>query len=103
MQTSLDNVLSQSDVIVCLVPLTPGTHGMISTRELDLIPSGRVFVNVSRGPVIDSDALIARLKRGDITAGLDVFDPEPIPPDCELIHLPNVFLSPHIGYYDGDH
>ena len=43
-----------------------------------------------------SDALIARLKRGDIIAGLDVFDPEPIPPDSEIIHLPNVFLSPHI-------
>ena len=56
---------------------------MIGHRELDLIPSNAVFVNVSRGVVVDSDALIERLKRGDIVAGLDVFDPEPIPPDSE--------------------
>jgi phosphoglycerate dehydrogenase-like enzyme len=101
-QTTLDNVLSQCDVVVCLLPLTPATRGMIGQRELDLIPSGAVFVNVSRGAVVDSAALIARLKRGDIIAGLDVFDPEPIPPDSEIIHLPNVFLSPHVGAHTGD-
>lgn len=95
--TSLDNLLSQSDVIVCLAPITPRTHRMIGQRELDLIPSGAVLVNVSRGAIIDPDALIARLKRGDIIAGLDVFDPEPIPSDSEIIHLNNVFLSPHIA------
>ena len=97
LQTSLDNILSQSDAIVCLAPLTPQTQGMIGQRELDLIPSEAVFVNVSRGPIVDSNALIERLKRGDIIAGLDVFDPEPIPADSEIIHLPNVFLSPHIA------
>lgn len=97
LQTSLDNILSQSDVIVCLAPLTPRTHGMIGQRELDLIPSGAVLVNVSRGAIIRSDALIARLKRGDIIAGLDVFDPEPIPADSEIRQLENVFLSPHIA------
>lgn len=96
-KTSLENVLSKSDVIVCLAPHTPATEGMIGRRELDLIPSNSVFVNVSRGVVVDSDALIERLKRGDIVAGLDVFDPEPIPPDSEIIGLPNVFLSPHIA------
>ena len=96
-KTSLENVLSKSDVIVCLAPLTPATQGMIGQRELDMVPSGSAFVNVSRGAVVDSDALIARLKRGDIVAGLDVFDPEPIPPDSEIIGLPNVFLSPHIA------
>lgn len=99
LQTSLDNVLSQCNVVVCLVPLTPGTRGMIGQRELDLIQPGSTLVNVSRGAVIDSAALINRLKRGDITAGLDVFDPEPIPPESEIIAFPNVFLSPHIGYY----
>lgn len=96
-RTSLENVLSKSDVIVCLAPLTPVTRGMIGQRELDMVPSNSVFVNVSRGAVVDSDALIARLKRGDIVAGLDVFDPEPIPPDSEIIGLPNVFLTPHIA------
>ena len=96
-KTSLENVLSRSDVIVCLAPITPATEGMIGRRELDMIPSNSVFVNVSRGAIVDSDALIARLKRGDIVAGLDVFDPEPVPPDSEIIALPNTFLSPHIA------
>jgi phosphoglycerate dehydrogenase-like enzyme len=96
LQTSLDNVLTKCDVIVSLVPITPATEGMIGQRELDLIPDGRVFVNVSRGKVVDSEALVARLKRGGLIAGLDVFDPEPFG-DHEIIHLENVFLSPHIA------
>jgi phosphoglycerate dehydrogenase-like enzyme len=95
--TSLDYVLSQSDVVVSLVPLTPATRGMLGKRELDLLPSGSVFVNVSRGAVVDSEALIERLRRGDIVAGLDVFDPEPIPVDSPIRQLPNVFITPHIA------
>ena len=87
-------MLSQCDVGVCVAPLTPRTQGMIGRAELDLIRPGAALVNVSRGPIIDTEALIARLKRGDITAGLDVFDPEPIPADSEIIDLPNVFLTP---------
>lgn len=101
-QTSLDNVLSQCDVVVCLAPLTPATKGMLGEREFNLLKPGTVFVNVSRGAVADSQALINRLKQGDIVAGLDVFDPEPIAADSEIIHLPNVFLSPHIGWVTGD-
>jgi phosphoglycerate dehydrogenase-like enzyme len=101
-QTSLDNVLSQCDVIVCLAPLTPKTRGLIGVRELSLIRPRTIFVNVSRGPIVDSAALIERLKVGDIFAGLDVFDPEPVPPDSEILQLPNVFVSPHIGWYSGD-
>lgn len=97
LRTSLGNVLSQCHAIVCVAPLTPRTRGMIGQAELDLIPSGSVLVNVSRGAIIDSAALIERLKRGDIVAGLDVFDPEPIPEDSEIIKFKNVFLSPHIA------
>ena len=74
--TSLERVLSQSD---------------------ELIPSGTVLANVSRGPIIDGEALVERLKRGDIIAGLDVFDPDPIPAGHEITELENVFLSPHIA------
>lgn len=102
LQTSLENVLSQCDVVVCLAPLTPQTEGLIGRRELELIPAGAALVNVSRGPIIDSSALIERLKRGDITAGLDVFDPEPVPPDSEILQLPNVFLTPHFSGRTGD-
>ncbi|MBN62916.1 MAG: hypothetical protein CME20_16300 [Gemmatimonadetes bacterium] len=100
-KTSLANVLSQCDAIVCLAPHTPRTEGMIGQRELDLIPSGAVLVNVSRGKVIDSEALVARLKRGDIVAGLDVYDPDVYEEgaygDGEITRLDNVFLSPHIA------
>ena len=101
-QTSLKHVLSGCDIVVCLAPLTPRTRRMIGYEELELIRSGCTLVNVSRGPIIDPDALIARLKRGDITAGLDVFDPEPIPSNSEITTLSNVFLSPHIGWYKPD-
>jgi D-3-phosphoglycerate dehydrogenase / 2-oxoglutarate reductase len=101
-QTSLDNVMGRCDVVVSMVPLTPATRGMIGARELALLRPRTVFVNVSRGPVVDSAALIARLKEGDICAGLDVFDPEPVPADSEILGLPNVFLTPHIGWSTGD-
>ncbi|MBT5873860.1 MAG: hypothetical protein HOH43_10595 [Candidatus Latescibacteria bacterium] len=96
-QTSLKNVMSGTDAIVCLAPITRRTRGMIGKEELDWIPEGAIFVNVSRGAVVDSVALIARLERGDIVAGLDVFDPEPVPEDSEILNMPNVFLSPHIA------
>ena len=100
LQTSLENVLS-CDVVVCLVPHTPATEGMLGKEELARLRPGSVFVSVSRGKVTDSAALIERLKQGDIVVGLDVFNPEPVPPDSEILHLPNVFLSPHIGAYGG--
>jgi phosphoglycerate dehydrogenase-like enzyme len=90
-------VVMQQDVVFCLLPLTPATARMIGTGELDLLRPGSAFVNVSRGAVVDSDALIARLQRGDVVAGLDVFDPEPMPADSPIVDLPNVFLSPHIA------
>ena len=101
-QTSLDNVMGKCDVVVSLVPLTPATRGMLGERELGLLRPGSIFVNVSRGAVVNSQALIERLKMGDIIAGLDVFDPEPIPPDSEILQLRNVFLSPHVGWATGD-
>jgi phosphoglycerate dehydrogenase-like enzyme len=95
--TSLDRVMSTCDVVFCLVPNTPRTYRMIGERELNLLRGGSVFVNVSRGSVVDTDALTVRLRRGDVTACLDVYDPEPIPVDAELRTMPNVFLSPHIA------
>ena len=95
--TNLDNVMSRSDVVVCLVPLTKETRRMIGHAEIEALRPGAVFVNVSRGAVVDSEALVARLERGDIIACLDVFDPEPLPVDAVVRQLPNVFLSPHIA------
>jgi phosphoglycerate dehydrogenase-like enzyme len=95
--TTLEHVLSDNDAVVSLVPQTPRTEGMLGAAQLDLLRPGSVFVNVSRDKVVDSAALVARLRRGDICAGLDVFDPEPIPGDHPIKTLPNVFLTPHIA------
>ena len=95
--TSLDNVLSKCDVVVCLVPLTPSTEGMLGDREFSLLKERTIFVNVSRGKVVQTSAMVDRLKRGDIIAGLDVFDPEPIPLDSPILQMPNVFITPHIA------
>ena len=97
--TSLDKVLSLSDVVICLAPITPATKGMLGARELDLMKDEAVFVNVSRGAIVQTDALVAKLQQGRLIASLDVFDPEPIPVDSAVRDLPNVFLTPHIAGY----
>lgn len=95
--TTLDNVLSLSDIVICLAPITPATRGMLGARELDLMRDDAVFVNVSRGAIVQTDALIAKLRDGKLVACLDVFDPEPIPVDSPVRDMPNVFLTPHIA------
>jgi len=95
--TNLDYVLAESDVIVCLAPITPRTRRLLGKRELERIPPGAALVNVSRGAIIDPEALVERMQRGDITGAFDVFDPEPLPADSPLRMLPNVFLTPHVA------
>ena len=96
-QTSLEYIMSNMEVIICLAPLTPKTKGMIGSKELNMIKSGSILVNVSRGPIIETDALIERLSKKDIIASLDVFDPEPIPVGSPVRKMENVFLSPHVA------
>ena len=93
---TLERVLD-ADVVVCLLPLTPGTEHLIGARELDRLRPESVFVNVSRGRVVDSAALAARIERDDIVACLDVFDPEPFPLNSPLLRRENVFVTPHIA------
>jgi len=88
-------VLTMSDVVVCLAPITPATRGMLGAREFGLLRDGATFVNVSRGAIVQSDALIEALRDGRIVAALDVFDPEPIPDDSPIREMRNVFLTPH--------
>jgi phosphoglycerate dehydrogenase-like enzyme len=95
----LPEVLTHAEVLIVQTPLTPRTRGMIGRAELALLRSGAVLVNCSRGPVLDQAALIERLQRGDLIAGLDVFDPEPLPGDSPLRSLPNAILTPHIAWY----
>jgi phosphoglycerate dehydrogenase-like enzyme len=89
--------MSVSDVVICLAPITPATRGMLGAAEFALMKDDAVFVNVSRGAIVQTDALIAELASGRIVACLDVFDPEPIPADSPVRDMPNVFMTPHIA------
>ncbi len=95
----LDELLRGSDAISLHAPLTDETRGMISARELKLLPNHAVVVNTSRGPLINLDDIIGALERGEIrAAGLDVFEQEP--PDMEaLAKVPNLLMTPHMAYY----
>jgi len=94
----LDALLSESDFIVLMTPLTDQTRRMIGKREFALMKPSAFFVNASRGQTVDEEALIEALQNGTIAgAGLDVFESEPIAPDNPLVTLRNVVLTPHLG------
>ena len=91
----LHDLLKASDHVVLAVPMTPATHHMIGRSELELIGDG-LLINVSRGPVVDTDALVAVLAEGKLGgAGLDVTDPEPLPDDHPLWKMDNVLITSH--------
>jgi glyoxylate reductase len=93
---SLDELLMEADVVTLHVPLTEETHGLIDARRLALMRDGACLVNTARGAIVDEEALVRELVTGRLRAGLDVFADEPsVPP--ELLDLPNVVLTPHIG------
>ncbi|UCH36973.1 MAG: glycerate dehydrogenase [Candidatus Bathyarchaeota archaeon] len=94
----LKTLLEQSDIVSISTPLTPETHHMISAAELSLMKHSAILINTSRGAVIDQEALLACLQKGEIQgAGLDVFETEPLDPCSPLLHLENVVLTPHIA------
>ena len=93
----LPALLPRADVVVLAVPLTPETAGMVDAGFLAALPAGALLVNVARGAVVDTDALVAELARGRIGAALDVTDPEPLPADHPLWSAPNALVTPHVG------
>jgi len=94
----LPELLATADFVSLHVPLTPETRHYIGERELRMMKPTAILINVARGPVVDSQALYTALKEGWIrAAGLDVTDPEPIPPDHPLLSLDNLVITPHIG------
>ncbi|MGI6605382.1 MAG: D-2-hydroxyacid dehydrogenase [bacterium] len=100
----LKEAVGQGDFIVVVVPLTPATRGLIGAAEFAAMKDGAYFVNLARGPVVDQVALTGALKTGRLAgAGLDVFDPEPLPADSPLWDLPNVTITPHIGGWAADY
>lgn len=94
----LDELLQESDFVMVLTPYTKETHHLISERELKLMKETAVFINVSRGGIVDEKALYEALLQKDIwAAGLDVFQEEPVSLDHPLLTLPNVVALPHIA------
>jgi glyoxylate reductase len=92
----LDDLLAEADVVTLHVPLTEETHGLLDRARLALIRDGGCLINTARGHIVDQPALVRELVSGRIEAGLDVFACEPEVPR-ELLELPNVVLTPHIG------
>ncbi len=94
----LDALLAASDVVIVHAPLMPSTHHLIGAAELARMPAGGLLVNVSRGGLVDTDALVDSLDRGHLgAAGLDVLESEPAVPGALLAH-PSVVVTPHIAF-----
>lgn len=94
----LQDLLSSSDFVVLLAPLTKETKGMLGKNEFQLMKPSSIFINVSRGQLIDEGALVEALREGTISAaGLDVYEQEPIDANHPFLQMPNVLTLPHIG------
>lgn len=99
MAVSFEELLERSDVLTIHLRLTAETRGLIGANELRRMKPGAALVNTSRGPIVDTHALVAALQSGHLgAAALDVFDEEPLPKDDPLRNVPNLYLTPHIGY-----
>jgi phosphoglycerate dehydrogenase-like enzyme len=95
--SELPDLVGDYDAVVLMVPLTRETTGLVDAAFLAGMRDDAILVNAARGPVVDTDALVAELRTGRLRAVLDVTDPEPLPPDHPLWTLDGVFLTPHVG------
>ena len=93
----LPTLLRTCEVVSVHAPELPSTHHLLGASELALVPDGATVVNTARGSLIDTEALVAELASGRISAVLDVTDPEPLPGDHPLLSLPNAFVTPHVA------
>jgi phosphoglycerate dehydrogenase-like enzyme len=93
----LPHLLPHADVVVIVTPLTEDTRGLVDATFLSRLKDGALVVNVARGAVVDTKALLVELESGRLHAALDVTDPEPLPPGHPLWHAPNTLISPHVG------
>jgi phosphoglycerate dehydrogenase-like enzyme len=93
----LRDLLPEQDVVIVIVPLTPATHHLVDAGVLGRMRDGALLVNVSRGAVVDTDALLAECASGRLRAALDVTDPEPLPSGHPLWSTQGVLITPHVG------
>ena len=95
---AVDEILPRIDILILAAPLTEHTRGMIDARRLALLPQGAIVINVARGPLVVDRRFGRRARIGPPRRrGLDVTDPEPLPPESRLWDLPNVIITPHVG------
>ncbi len=94
---SLDQLMTRADVVTLHAPLLAETERMVGRRELALMKDGATLINTARGGIVDQRALVEELSSGRLNAVLDTTEPEVLPPESILYHLPNVFLTPHIA------
>lgn len=97
----LPELLPTADILVIVLPGGPETRHLIDDAALAALPDGALVVNVGRGPIVDTDALVDHVSRGRIRVASDVFDPEPLPADHPLWSLPGVIIAPHVGGRSG--
>ncbi|MGW0611724.1 2-hydroxyacid dehydrogenase [Streptomyces sp. NPDC002788] len=95
--TELPALLPEADIVILSTPLSETTRGLAGADFLSRMKDGALLVNVARGPVVDTKALLAELENGRITAALDVTEPEPLPREHPLWRAPGVLVSPHVG------
>ena len=95
--SDLDKHLPSLDVVILILPLTAESKHLFNAKRLSLMKDGALLVNVARGPIVDTDALVKELNSGRITAAVDVTDPEPLPSDHPLWQAKGVLISPHVG------
>ncbi|MCU0818282.1 MAG: D-2-hydroxyacid dehydrogenase family protein [Beijerinckiaceae bacterium] len=91
-------LFSTADVVSLHLVLSARTRGVVGAAEINALKPGAILVNTARGPLIEREPFLARLRKGDLFAGLDVHDQEPMPKDDPFRSLPNVVLAPHLGY-----
>lgn len=93
----LETILPQTDILIMSLPGTAATEGMIGEKELAMLPDKAVVVNVGRGSVIVQSALEKELRKGRLSAALDVFEVEPIPQEDTIWTCPNLLITPHVA------
>jgi len=93
----LPALLRTADAVMICLPLDASTEHLVDAAFLARMPDDAVLINIGRGRIVDTDALVAELATGRLRAGLDVTDPEPLPPGHPLWSAPGVVISPHVG------
>jgi phosphoglycerate dehydrogenase-like enzyme len=95
--SDLPRLIPEAEIVVIITPLTDATRGMVNAEFLAAMPDNALLINVARGGVVDTDALLTELATGRLRAALDVMEPEPLPAHHPLWDAPGCIIMPHVG------